>query len=433
MPTNDNASCGCEEFQTWTRRRFLDQSRAAIAAVATAPAWLPKIALSQEFVSNRDVLVVVFLRGAMDGLTAVVPHGDPNLYAPGLRPNIVVPPPGNTNGAVDLDGFFGLAPALAPLHQIYAANQLAVVHATGSPDPTRSHFDAYKQMEYGTPLAPNTLFSGWLARHLQGTAPTGSGLFRGIALSDLLPRTLAEAPATLPIPDPANFAFPGNPLTAIDRRNALEQAYLTSVDPVGTTAQSTVDTLALLESIDIAGYIPSGGAVYDDEYLAYSLRSVAAIVKADVGLETAVVELGGWDTHSQQGVFTGGMANQMAKLSSALVAFWLDMQSRINSLTVVVMSEFGRRADENGSLGTDHGHGNCMFAIGGGIAGGQVLADWTSGELLHPDLLHDGDSLEVTIDYRDILSEILQNRMDNTDLATVFPNYTPTFQGITVA
>ncbi len=431
MPNNDDTNHGCEDFLNCTRRRFLEQSRAAIAAAATAPAWLPKITLSGEFVSDRDVLVVVFLRGAIDGLTAVVPYGDPNLYEPTLRPTIVVPPPGNFQGATDLDGFFGLAPALAPLHQIYAANQMAVVHATGSTDPTRSHFDAYKQMEYGTPNAPNTLFSGWLARHMQVTPPTGDGLFRGIAVSDFLPRTLADAPASLPIANPASFAFPGNPLTATERRDALDLAYATVIEPVGSTAQSTLDTISLLETIDIAGYIPTGGANYNNnESLAIALRSVAAITKADIGLETAVVEIGGWDTHSSQGVFDGGMANQMARLSSALVAFWLDMQTQMNNLTVVVMSEFGRRADENGSQGTDHGHGNCMFVIGGGVAGGQVFADWTSGELLHPDLRYEGDSLQITTDYRDVVSEILVNRMGNTDLSTVFPNYTPTFRGI---
>ena len=422
---------GCKEFQEWTRRRFLKHSGATAAALISLPAWLPRVVRAADHTST-DTLVVVFLRGGMDGLTSVVPYGDPNLYSPNLRPNLAVLPPGNVDGAVDLDGFFGLAPALAPLLPAYQSGQLAIIHATGSPDPTRSHFDAFSFMEYGTPLQPLTLFTGWLARHLDTVPPVGSGLLRGIALSDIIPKTLAGAPATLPIRNPAVFGFPGRFQTEAERRAVLETAYTAANDPLAGAAESTFATIDLLETIDFQNYATSGGAVYPSNTFGQSLRSTAALIKAEVGVEVVMVELGGWDTHNQQGVLAGGMASLMDVLGSTLAAFHLDMQNQMNNLTVLVMSEFGRRADENGSLGTDHGHGNCMFVMGGHIAGGQVLADWTSNELLHPDLLHEGDSLAVTIEYRDIVAEIVQNRLGNTDLATVFPNYTPTFRGITM-
>ncbi len=422
---------GCQEFQEWSRRSFLKSSRSAVAAAVTAPAWLPRVVLGADE-SSSDTLVVVFLRGGMDSISAVVPYGDTNLYEPGLRPNIVIQPPGAPDGAIDLDGFFGLAPALAPLLDIYAANQLAVIHAAGSTDPTRSHFEAYELMEYGTPLQPDTLFSGWLARHLQVTPPIGDGLLRGLALTSFLPRTLAQAPASLPIPDPPSFDLPSDAATVNAARALLDQAYVATTDPLRSTAQSTIDTIDLLNTIDFANYAPAGGAAYAGNSFAQGLKSVAAILKAEIGLEVAIVERGGWDTHSQQGPLDGGMANNMGLIANALRAFWLDTTSLMDRTTVVVMTEFGRRVDENGSLGSDHGHGSCMFAFGGNIAGGQVIADWTSGELLHPDLRYAGDSLDVTTDYRDIFGEILQKRLNNNDLGTVFPNYTPNFRGVVV-
>lgn len=424
----DGRKCeGCDEYQAWTRHRLVKQSRSAFAGAASPRPWLPRISLARD-ASSRDTLLVVFLRGGMDGLTTVVPYGDPNLYSPSLRPLLATPPPGDLNGAVDLDGFFGLSPLMAPLLPAYQSGQLLVVHATGSPDPTRSHFDAFKYMEYGIPLQPLTTFTGWLARHLQVTPPKSNSPLRALSVSNLLPKTLVGGPATLAIPDPSMYEFPGRPETATDRRAVLEAAYASAGEPMAGAAQSTVDTIDLLATINIESYAPSNGAVYPGGAFGEAVRAVAAIVKAEVGLEVAMVELGGWDTHSQQ---VGSINPLMTNLSGTLAAFHSDMQDYMNGLTVVVKSEFGRRADENGSGGCDHGHGNCMFVMGGNIDGGRVLADWTDGELLHPDHLYEGDSLEVTTDYRDIIAEILVERMENQDLASVFPNYSPTFQGIT--
>ena len=433
MSQEEHTDGGCREYQELSRRGFLGVSKLAAAAALTAPAWLPRVVLARDY-GSRDAIVVVFLRGAIDGLSAIVPYGDVNYYSQSLRPNLAVPPPGNTGGATDLDGFFGLSPAMAPLLTAYDSGQLAIVQATGSPDPSRSHFDSFKIMEYGTPLQPLTLTTGWLGRHIQSVPPLGNGLLRAVAVSDIVPKTLVGAPATVPVPDPANYLFPGVSVTAVDRREVLEASYATAQEPLATASVSTLDTIDLLGTIDFKGYQPSGGAVYPNSPFGNALKSTAALLKADIGLEAATIDKGGWDTHNAQGNLSGNMFNLMSDLSAGLAAFHLDIQSKMGEMTLVLMSEFGRRADQNGSLGTDHGHGNIMMAMGGNIAGGQVLAtDWTvENPLLHPDLLHQGDSLSVTIDYRDVVSEVLERRLGNNDLATVFPNYTPSFPGITV-
>ncbi len=430
MSTRIHTCTGCSEFQAWSRRQFLEQAKSSVAAAVTAPVWLPKIVLAGDEDTDRDTLIVVFLRGGMDGLTAVVPYGDPNLYAPGLRPNLAVQPPDALNGAVDLDGFFGLAPAMGPLLPAFQSGQLAVVHATGSPDPTRSHFDAFSYMEYGIPEQPLTIFTGWLARHLQSVPPMSAGGLRAVAIADVVPKTLAGAPGAVPISDPPTYDFPGKAATAVLRREAIEQGYIAAGEPLASVAADTLATIDLLHTIDFENYVPAPGALYPNTFFGTSLRSLAAMIKAEIGLEAAMVELSGWDTHNQQGVIQGAMANLMDNLSRSLAALHVDLQNQIGRVTVVVMSEFGRRADENGSIGTDHGHGNCMMVMGGHVDGGKVFADWTSGELLHPDLLYQGDSLQVTIDYRDIVSEILQKRLNNSDTKSVFPNFVPKFQGI---
>lgn len=436
MPQEEHTVDGCREYRELSRRGFLGVSRLAAAAALTAPAWLPRIVLARDY-GSRDALVVVFLRGAIDGLSAIVPYGDVNYYSPTLRPSLVVPPPGDAGGATDLDGFFGLSPAMAPLLTAYESGQLAIVHATGSPDPSRSHFDAFKIMEYGTPLQPLTLTTGWLGRHILSVPPLGDGLLRAVAVSNLVPKTLAGAPATVPVPDPANYGFPGVPFTAEARREALVSSYASAQEPLASASVSTLDTIDLLATIDFENYKPSGGAAYQPNSPFHNaLKSTAALLKADIGVEAITIDKGGWDTHSAQGNLSGQMFNLMDDLSSGLAAFHLDIQSKMGEMTLVLMSEFGRRADQNGSAGTDHGHGSIMMAMGGNISGGQVLAtDWTTeNPLLHPDLLHQGDSLSVTIDYRDVISEVLERRVGNTDLATVFPGaYTPNFPGITVS
>ena len=391
--------------------------------MAAAP-WVASAGTARPARGSRDVIVHVLLRGGMDGLTTCVPHGDPDYYA--ARPNLAVPPPGQTGGALDLDGFFGLAPAAAPLMTPYANGHLAIVHAAGSTDPTRSHFNAFTHMEFGIPNQPlSSVSTGWLARHLQTTPALGSGPMRGVAISSLMPKTLAGAPMTLPIADLASFDFPGNPNTVAARRLALTDMYSGEPAPVGPAALSTMGSIDLLEQIDFENYVPAPGVVYPNFALADELKQAAALIKANVDVETIYLEKGGWDTHDAQGVLVGRMADLLDELTSSLEAFYLDMLGQIDDVVIVVMSEFGRRVAENASLGTDHGHGNCMLVIGGAVAGG-VLTQWPG---LAPANLDNGD-LAITTDYRDILAEILDKRAGNTNLETVFPNHTPAYQGV---
>jgi uncharacterized protein (DUF1501 family) len=428
--TSDEDQCGSCTPPTISRRRFLGRTGWTAAALASAPAWMPRVAFGAPRATPRgaasDTLVHIFLRGGFDGLSACVPYGDAELYL--RRPTLAVTPPGTFNGAVDLDGFFGLAPAAAPLLPIYQSGRLAFVHASGSVDPSRSHFDAQKFMEIGLPGAQvGNVSSGWIARHLQTVAPAGNGLLRGMALADQLPRVLVGAPATLPTKDPDGFTMPGTASTVLKRRQALRHMYQSEAAPLGSAALSTFSTIDLLATIDFAGYVPANGATYPNTTFGKGLKSIAALIKADLAIECLEIDVGGWDLHNQLGPVSGAMATRLDELAKGLRAFDLDMGSTLDRVTLVAMSEFGRRAAENASGGVDHGHGNCMLVMGGHIAGGQVLTQWPG---LAPANLDQGD-LAITIDYRDILSEILAQRLGSNDLATVFPNHTPSFHGIT--
>ncbi|MAB78656.1 MAG: hypothetical protein CMJ89_04810 [Planctomycetes bacterium] len=411
----------------FSRRQVLAVSSAAAASTlfTTRASASPRAFLGNA--GGNDVFVQIFLRGGMDGLTTVVPYGEVDLY--NARPTLAVPPPGQTNAAVDLDGFFGLAPSAAPLMTPYQNGHLAFVHAAGSPDPTRSHFDAFAHMEFGGPnLPPGTVQDGWLSRYLDQVAGPDTGVLRGIGAGDLLPLTLAGAPKTLPIADFANFAFPGNPATVVARVQKLTSMYAATPAPVGPAALNTFDAIDLMATIDFAGYAPSNGAQYPNTQLGSRLREIAALIKADIGVETINVDFHSWDLHAQLGPLDGNMAIMLDELSRSLEAFYLDMGSGIDGVSLVCLSEFGRRVEENSSLGLDHGHGAVMILMGGHIQGGQVFADWPG---LAPAQLDQGD-LAVTIDYRDILGEILTRRLGATDLTTIFPQHSFTTYGVTV-
>jgi uncharacterized protein (DUF1501 family) len=409
------------------RRRFLGSGLAAGAAAATAPAWLPTVGWAGTAGTSRDTLVVVFLRGAMDALTMIPPYGDPNLYT--ARPTLAIQPPGQVNGATNLNGYFGLAPAAAPLLAPYQAGKLAIVHASGLTDPSRSHFDMQKWMEYGVSSANATNVStGWAGRYLQTIAPPGTGLLRGMALESNLTKSLAGGPACVPSSNPDNFLMPGSASTATGRRAALTAMHTGEPAPLGPAALNTFATIDLLATIDFAGYVPANGAVYPSTTFGTKLKSAAAIIKANVGVEVIQADLGGWDLHSSMGPLTGNMANLMDQLSNTLLAFYNDLSGPVlDRTTLVVMSEFGRRVAQNASGGTDHGRGGALLVMGGHVNGGQVITNWPT---LAPGALHNGD-LEITIDYRDVLSEVLTDRMACTSLGTVFPGWTPTFQGVT--
>lgn len=412
------------------RRGFLGRSAFGIGAALTAPAWMPRVSLALGGgPTPRDTLVVIFQRGASDGLTLCVPYGDGELY--NRRPSLAIQPPGQANGAINLDGFFGLAPAAAPLLPAYQQGHLAFVHASGLTDPSRSHFDMQKFMEYGVPGAQvQSLSTGWIARYLQTIAPSGSGLLRGVGIASLMPRSFQGAPAVQAIPNPAAFTIAGSTSTAAARRACLAAAYAQEPDPMMSTAANTFAAMDLMATIDFANYAPANGAVYPATTFGTAMRNAAAMIKANIGVEVIEVDIGGWDLHNQLGPVTGAMANLMDQLTKTLAAFHDDLNDvsqALNRTTTVVMSEFGRRAYENGSFGCDHGRGNVMIVMGGHVNGGQVIRIWPG--LALPNL-NQGD-LEITIDYRDILAEILADRMASTSLGTVFPNWTVTNRGIT--
>ena len=410
------------------RRRFLGTGLASSAAALTAPAWLPRVSWDGTAGTGRDTLVVVFLRGGTDGLTMCVPYGDANLYT--LRPNIAIGPPGTTSGALDLDGYFGFAPAMAPLMPAFQSGHLAIVDATGLSDPSRSHFDMQRWLESGiTGAMAGGIATGWVGRYLQTIAPAGSGLMRGLAIENAPTRTLAGGPACVAVPDPSNFTMPGQANTAALRRAALTTMHATEPFPLGPAALDSFATMDLLATIDFDNYVPANGAVYPNTPFGTKLKSAAALIKANIGVEAIQADLGGWDHHNQLGPIQGTMATLMDTLSRALAAFELDLSDGAQTLdrvTLVCMSEFGRRANENGSGGADHGHGNCMLVMGGNVLGGQVVTNWPT---LAPASLDHGD-LAITIDIRDILAEVLADRMACTDLATVFPGYVPVFRNV---
>ena len=422
----------CDEYRELTRRGFVGVTAGAMA-IALTPSWLPKVVYADADDGARDVVVSLFLRGGADGLTLCPPFGDPAYYD--LRPQLAIQPPdaSGANRAIDLDGRFGLAPALAPLAEIYQAGDLLLVHATGLPDATRSHFEAMHFMEVGQGYPPPSLFSGWLGRHLQVTAPSmKDGVLRAVGIGAGLQRTLAGGPETLPIQDLADYGFEGLGASRAARRVAVEEMFAAVGDPEKTSAENTFRTIDLLKKIGFRSYSPAAGAAYPEGEFGYALESTAALIKAEVGVEAVAIDLGGWDTHEAQGPVDGFMASLMGNLASGLAALHRDLASDgFDNVLVVAMSEFGRNAFENGSAGTDHGHGGLMFVMGGGVDGGQVLTEWPG---LAKAQLCDGQDLAITIDYRDILSELLEKRLANPDASKVFTDsgYKPRSYGITV-
>jgi uncharacterized protein (DUF1501 family) len=392
-------------------RRSLLQGSATLAATGA----LARSARAAAGTTNKPVLVQVFLRGGMDGLTAVAPYGDGHLYS--LRPTLAIRPPGTTNGALDLDGFFGLAPAAAPLLTPYNDGRLAIVHASGSTDTTRSHFEAFDLMEQGDPnTLPSHIRSGWGARYLIATAGASTAPVRGVGVGNNLPITLQQAPRTLPIRD-FQFGFPGRLATRDERQTALLDAYATRG---ATLATSVIDVMAALNlgGIDYDGYVPENGAQYPSSGFGRRMREFAALIKGDIGVEIVSVNYDGWDLHASLGPFQGAMAQMLDDLTKSLEAFYVDMLGHVDDYLLVCLSEFGRHARENGSAGIDHGHGNAMFVMGD-VNGGQVIANWPG---LAPDALDQGD-LAITIDYRDVLGELLVERLGVMDLAPIFPGH----------
>jgi uncharacterized protein (DUF1501 family) len=420
---------GCAEYNALSRRGFLETTAGIVAGSALA-SWVPKVVLAQS-ATSRDVIVSIFLRGGSDGLGMVYPFLD-NFYYQG-RPTILNPRPDSAlpNRGIVLDDRFAMAAPMASLVPAFQARDLLIVHGCGLQDTTRSHFDAQRFLEVGKARDPNVM-TGWLGRHLATIQPMRSDApLRALGLSSGLQRTLVGAPKTLPIPNPANFGLGGDTATRTARADWLREEYAASEAVVGAPALDALNTIALLQRINFTGYTPSTGAVYPTSGFGRGMRAAAALIRADVGIEAIQLDIGGWDTHANQGTTTGSMANTMRDLATSLAAFHADVLTGATAtrVTVVVVSEFGRNVRENGSFGTDHGRGTVFFAMGPGIAGGRVMTqNW---QPLARENLEIGQDLRVTIDHRDILAEIVQRRLGNTNLGVIFPDYAPTVRGVT--
>ncbi len=400
-----------------SRRLFLRSSALAMFGVGSIPTWLTRAVYAQEAPSQRKkILITIFQRGAVDGLNVVVPHGEPAYYS--LRPSIAIPrPDGTEQSAIDLDGRFGLHPSLHSLKPLWDKQQLAIVEAVGSPDPTRSHFDAQDYMESGTPGLKAT-YDGWLNRAMR-REPHPSPV-RAVSLSPDLPRTLRGKNEALAINNINDFQVKDARMAA-----TFESMYGTSADQVlNGTGRETFDAIKLMQSIQKTPYTPANGARYPGGRLGQSLQQIARIIKADVGLEVAFTDVGGWDTHVNEvgpQPHTGQLSNLLRDFGDALAAFSQDMGDGMADITVATMSEFGRTVKENGDRGTDHGHANVMFVLGGNVRGGKVYGDWPG---LEREQLYEGRDLNVTTDFRAVLSELVTKQMGNREIATVFPGFT---------
>lgn len=399
-----------------TRRYFLKSGGIAMLGMASLPAFLQR-AVAAMAPPNKKKMVVLFQRGAMDGLNVVVPFGERNYYA--MRPTIAIPQPrnGGAEAALDLDGFFGLHPSLQPLLPIYQRRELAIVQAVGSPDPTRSHFDAQDFMESGTPGRKSTE-DGWLNRAIQAVPEEQPSPFRAVAFGPYLPRTLQGTAPAVAIPDLKQFKMFGPQQTV---EGGFEAMYAQTVDEaLRGVGQETFEAIDQLKKINPAAYHPENGAQYSKNRFGQSLMEIAELFKADVGLEVAFLDGGGWDHHVNEGGVTGQLSNLLRDLGQGLAAFHADMGDRMEDVVFVSMSEFGRTARENGNRGTDHGHANCMFVMGGAVKGGRVYSRWPG---LSEGQLYQGRDLAVTTDYRSVLGEILTRHLGDRDLKTVFPGF----------
>jgi uncharacterized protein (DUF1501 family) len=388
----------------------------AIVGTAAVPSFLTRAVYASELApTGGKRLVVIFQRGAADGLNIVVPHAESAYYQ--MRPTISIP----RQSVLDLDGFFGLHPALEPLKPLWDQRHLAIVHATGSPDPTRSHFDAQDYMESGTPGVKSTE-DGWLNRALKdGSASDSKSPFRGVAFGPTLPRMLSGSAPVVAVGNVNDFGVGGRNPQAQPLANTFEAMYAHSVDSVlHGTGEETFDAVKMLRSADPGKYTPAAGADYPRGPLGNALRQVAQLLKADLGVEVAFTDVGGWDHHVNEGAVQGQLAQRLADLGQSMAAFWTDLGDLAESTVAVTMSEFGRTARENGNRGTDHGHANVMFVMGGPVKGGRVYGRWPG---LEPGQLNEDRDLALTTDFRIVLGEAVSRHLGNRNLAEVFPGF----------
>lgn len=414
-----------------TRRIFLRGSAIAMAGMGPAPMWLARAAATEG--RKRKTLVAIFLRGAADGLNIVVPFGDSRYRE--LRPNLALQAPrkgdenennGPFGSVIDLDGMFGLNPGLRPLKALWDKKQLAIVEATGSPDPSRSHFDAQDYMESGT---PGKTGNGWLNRALGDATPDSSPL-RAVALSNHVPRTLRGEQEVIALGNVQDFNISDQ-----DRLAILKNMYSLSPDPLlQRTGKDAFDAMKMLQSIGMGSppkpeeraalLAGAGGPGLNNRptynaggELGRNLQQLARLIKSDAGVEAAFAEVDGWDHHQNE---NGQLSNLLNQFSNAIAAFCQDLGDRMEDVVIVTMSEFGRTVEENGDGGTDHGHGSMMMVLGGPVQGGKIYGKWPG---LEKEQLFEGRDLAVTTDFRTTLSELVRGHLGQKDLNSVFPGF----------
>jgi uncharacterized protein (DUF1501 family) len=400
------------------RRIFLKSSGLALVSYGVLPRFLVRAAYAEgEAARRKKALVVVFQRGACDGLNTVIPYGDAAYRA--LRPTIAVPAPrGDARSALDLDGHFGLHPALEPLLPLWREGSLAAVHAIGSPDATRSHFDAQDFMESGTPGRKST-DDGWMNRALLAQPDPKATPFRAVSLTPTLPRSLQGKASAVALTDLRGFDLRKGAGPGVS--SGFEDMYAGAVDTVLHGAgRDTFHAVDFLKKANPGQQPPAAGATYPRGRYGDALRQIAQLLKSDVGVELAFAEIGGWDTHAAEGGAEGQLAQRHRELGGALAAFHKDMGDRMSDVVVVTLTEFGRTARENGNRGTDHGHASVSLVMGGPVRGGKLHGRWPG---LAQDQLYEGRDLAITTDFRDLLGEILTRHMGVRDLRAVFPGH----------
>jgi uncharacterized protein (DUF1501 family) len=397
------------------RRFFLRNGAFAVAGTAALPSFLVRSVLAEAAIAPGKRLVVIFQRGAADGLNVVVPYREKSYYA--MRPGIAIP----EKQVLDLDGFFGLHPSLAPFKPLYEQGHLAIVHAAGSPDMSRSHFDAQDFMESGTPGVKSTE-DGWLNRALQEEdlrRRQQHTAFRALAFGSQVPRTLAGKVPAIALSSVNSFAVGGRGPNPSPAANAFEAMYGQSGDSIlHATGEETFEAVKMLRDANPAQYKPAAGVDYPTSEFGKNMMQIAQLLKSNLGVEAAFTDIGGWDTHQNQGSVNGQLADRLRDFSSSIAAFWRDMGDDAENLTLVTMSEFGRTARENGTGGTDHGHANAMFVLGGQVKGGKVYGRWPG---LADHQLNEGRDLAVTTDFRQVLGEAVARSIGARNLEMIFP------------
>lgn len=406
------------------RRAFMKSGAMALfaAGLGGVPTFIARAADSKKIIGpykKGKVLVCIFQRGAMDGLMAVSPYSDPNLKT--LRPTLYMSPSQSEGRMIDLDGRFGLHPALQSFAPFFTEGRMAIVHGVGSPNNTRSHFDAQDYMESGTPFSKSTP-SGWLNRAV-GLMGHDATPFRAVSLTSALPRSLYGDNEALAINNLQEFAIQmrGNPLASNLASKSFEQLYdQTSSQILNKTGKESFDAMKMLNVNNIKNYQPANGVVYPNSPLGNSLKQIAMLIKMDIGMEVAFAESGGWDTHFNQGTANGALARNLKDFSDSIAAFWKDMDAHQDDVTVMTMTEFGRTAHQNGTGGTDHGRASCLFVLGNDVQGGKV---YNNIKTLAKEDLEDGRDLPVSTDFRSVFSAVANGHLKINNNQKLFPTW----------